>query len=90
MIIDHRSPTLWLLIFTLPAVEQYWPTFSVQIIEGNGKIMMIMIIIMMMIKAIMTMMMKKMTMIMEFTHQLAFLAVTEPNLEQKLDFSSRR
>ena len=48
--------------------------------------MMIMIIIMMMIKAIMTMMMIKMTMIMEFTHQLAFLAVTEPNLEQKLDF----
>ena len=52
--------------------------------------MMIMIIIMIAIKAIMTMMMIKMTMIMEFTHQLAFLAVTEPNLEQKLDFSSRR
>ena len=48
--------------------------------------MMIMIIIMIAIKAIMTMMMIKMTMIMEFTHQLAFLAVTEPNLEQKLDF----
>ena len=52
--------------------------------------MMIMIIIMIAIKAIMTMMMIKMTMIMEFTHQLAFLAVTEPNLEQKLDFPSRR
>ena len=53
--------------------------------------MMIMIIIMIKaIKAIITMMMIKMTMIMEFTHQLAFLAVTEPNLEQKLDFPSRR
>ena len=52
--------------------------------------MMIMIMIMIVIKAIMTMMMIKMTMIMEFTHQLAFLAVTEPNLEQKLDFPSRR